>query len=158
MSDRTLIVERGGHWIFYILMGLLPGFLTYVALKNIYVGLSAQPALTGGFWISIALLIICAPLTFYYFAFGTRKKRIFEITELGILTSNSQLIKWSDILEIETDDYPGPRMRFYTLKIILNSFQKKSIKIIFSSDIKPSWDNITEVLANYTVKYNIPIT
>jgi len=157
MSDQTLIVERDGNWIPFILMGLPHGFLAIVAAKQIYEEIIGQSALTSGFWICIVMLTYCIPLTFYYFAFGTRKKRIFEITQEGILTSDSQLLNWLDIYAIETNDYPGPRMRFYTMKVMFISFERKNVKMIFSSDIKPSWEEISDVMANYTAKYNINI-
>ncbi|HZX59275.1 MAG TPA: hypothetical protein VFE54_11135 [Mucilaginibacter sp.] len=158
MSDNSVIIERDGHWSLFILMGTLPCFMTYVSIKNIYEDLASKFPLTGNFWLAIGALIICAPLTFYYFSFGTRKKRILEINELGVLISNSRLIKWNDISEIETNDYPGPRMRFYTIKIISKSPQIKVAKIIFSSDTKPDWDTLTTVLSNYTSMYNVSVS
>ena len=158
MTNDHTIVERDGRGIFFILMGLLPCFCTFVAIRQIYQGITSQLALNNGFWISIVVLMLFAPLTFYYFAFGLRKRKIFEINDLGILISPSKLIKWVDILEIEMNDYPGPRMRFYTINIITDYFKKDNTKIIFSSDIKPGWDEINEALTNYTVHYNINMT
>jgi len=129
-----------------------------VSIKNIYAGLQSESPFTVGFWIGVVLLIVSLPLALYYLLFGIRKKKILEINALGIQVSDSLLIKWTDILEIHTNDYPAPKMRFYTLQIVYNNPDKKKIRVLFSSDIKPDWNCISETLATYTSYYGIYIS
>ena len=74
------------------------------------------------------------------------------------MTSKGQLIKWDNIFEIETSDYPGPRMRFYKIKIFVDNYRKQKTKIFFSSDINEEWSTIVDFLTSYSVKYGINIT
>ena len=73
----------------------------------------------------------------YNLAFGDRK--IFEINSDGIKIENQMTICWTNIYEIETRKYPGPRMSFYRIKLIkdYDKTQKKSIWL--SSDTEPDW-------------------
>lgn len=158
MPEGNLIVERDGSWIVFLIMAVLMGFITLILLWSMYVSVTSDKKALESFIIPFIGCIVSLPLTIYYFSFSFAKKKIFEINELGILTSKGQLIKWDNIFEIETTDYPGPRMRFYKIKIFVDNYRKQKTKIFFSSDINEEWSTIVDFLTSYSVKYGIKIT
>ena len=158
IDNEKLIVKKVKGGIFLFLFGLFQfvgGLLIiFILIKSIINGdFFRENGWLYFFLLFVSVFIIPAGLFALSYAFGDRK--IFEINSDGIKIKNQMTICWTNIYEIETRKYPGPRMSFYRIKLIkdYDKTQKKSIWL--SSDTEPDWTEIIEILSYYTARHNI---
>lgn len=144
-NDNDLLVERDGPAIVYLFFIVLFGLGVFFGGMSIYTNTTSTFKL-GNMLLAIIILLIALPMTIFYCWYVFRKT-FFRISDKGIEIPKRKIIAWEKIMMIEIKKFPGPKIEFYYLKLLID--QERNATIFFSSDIKPRWDVVEESLRRY---------